>query len=524
MTQTDVVVGSGPAGIAASHALLARGRCVRMIDVGETLENEIAARRDRMASVEPEFWTRTDIEATTRIRRENYGDGIRPFGSDFPVRDTVGFFSDGAPDAFALRPSFALGGLSNGWGAAVLPYRNADLAGWPDIASALAEHYRAVSKFVPIAARQDDLEDVFSLWSSTGAMEYPAGPQGTEFLNRLHRRRAALTAHGVTAGRARIAFQANSCRACGLCLYGCPYGVIFNAAAEIQKLNDREGFSYEGGLRAIRFEDSDQQVRLHVADAKSGEQRIIAGTRLFIGAGVLPTARIVLNSMPDRIQRLTLLDSQQALMPMLHSWSPPKNLETMPSNALAQAFIEIEDTAISPSTIHGQVYAYNDLYRLDLRRRFGALANIFDPLIGALARRLLVIQLFAHSDHCGRISLSLNGAPNDAHLCYSCRESAETRLVLSRAARKLARLLLPAGVLALPSQMRLGEIGSSFHVGGSLPMHDQPSDGQTDIHGRIAGTKRTHVIDASVFPSIPATTITFTVMANAHRIAANASL
>ncbi|MEZ5921055.1 MAG: GMC oxidoreductase [Parvularculaceae bacterium] len=495
-----------------------------MIDVGETLENKLAVRRDRMASVEPKFWAQTDIEATTRIRRENYGDGMRPFGSDFPVRDTVGFFAEGAPDALALRPSFALGGLSNGWGAAVLPYRTTDLTGWPDITGSLAEHYRAVSEFVPIAARQDDLEQVFSLWSSEGAMEYPAGPQGTEFLNRLHRRRVALAARGVTIGRARIAFQANACRACGLCLYGCPYGLIFNAAAEVQKFKNHEGFSYEGGLRAIRFEDREQQVHLHVADAKSGEQRIIEGARLFIGAGVLPTARIVLNSIPNRIQKLTLLDSQQALMPMLHSWSPPNNLETAPSNALAQAFVEIEDKAISQSTIHGQVYAYNDLYRSDLRLRFGLLANIFDPLIGALARRLLVIQLFAHSDHCGKIGVSLSGMPGDACLTYSSKESAETRLILSRAARKLARLLLPAGVLALPSQMRLGEIGSSFHVGGSLPMSNQPSDGQTDIYGRIAGTNHTHVIDASVFPSIPATTITFTVMANAHRIATNAPL
>jgi len=32
-----------------------------------------------------------------------------------------------------------------------------------------------------------------------------------------------------------------------------------------------------------------------------------------------------------------------------------------------------------------------------------------------------------------------------------------------------------------------------------------------------------HLLDASVFPSIPATTITLTVMANAHRIATQAA-
>ena len=40
--------------------------------------------------------------------------------------------------------------------------------------------------------------------------------------------------------------------------------------------------------------------------------------------------------------------------------------------------------------------------------------------------------------------------------------------------------------------------------------------------GRPAGFKRVYVVDSTVFPSIPATTITFTVMANAHRIGTSA--
>jgi choline dehydrogenase-like flavoprotein len=34
---------------------------------------------------------------------------------------------------------------------------------------------------------------------------------------------------------------------------------------------------------------------------------------------------------------------------------------------------------------------------------------------------------------------------------------------------------------------------------------------------------RVHVVDASVLPSVPATTITYTIMANAHRIGWNAA-
>jgi choline dehydrogenase-like flavoprotein len=377
---------------------------------------------------------------------------------------------------------------------------------------------------VPIAAAQDDLADMFPMWRPQGNILPEPGSQGGKLLSRLSRRREALARCGVTAGRARIAYAASGCRACGMCLYGCPYGVIFNAAHEVKKLCSHARFSYEPGMRAVRFEEDDSSVSVVVAEANGQLQRRIAGDRLFIGAGVLSTARIVLNSAPQRLSRLSLRDSQHALMPMLHAWAPPAGLETAPRNAFAQAFLEIEDERLSATTIHAQIYAYNDLYRSDLQLRFGYLAPAFGPLIDVLSRRLLVAQIFAHSDHGGTIGLSLDGGPGDSRLAYSVTADRAAERVLHRSANVISSALFPAGVIALRPQLRLGAIGSSFHVGASLPMSDRPKCDESDTLGRIAGLRRVHVIDASVFPSVPATTITFTVMANAHRIATDAPL
>jgi len=53
-------------------------------------------------------------------------------------------------------------------------------------------------------------------------------------------------------------------------------------------------------------------------------------------------------------------------------------------------------------------------------------------------------------------------------------------------------------------------------------MRESPIKGECDTLGRPKGLKRTHIVDASIFPTIPAPTITFSVMANAHRIASDA--
>jgi len=41
---------------------------------------------------------------------------------------------------------------------------------------------------------------------------------------------------------------------------------------------------------------------------------------------------------------------------------------------------------------------------------------------------------------------------------------------------------------------------------------------RSDMVGRPASLKRVHLLDASTFPTIPATTITYTAMANSDRI------
>jgi choline dehydrogenase-like flavoprotein len=72
------------------------------------------------------------------------------------------------------------------------------------------------------------------------------------------------------------------------------------------------------------------------------------------------------------------------------------------------------------------------------------------------------------------------------------------------------------------SQLQLAQPGRGYHSGGSMPMRLQPGELETDTLGRPYGWRRVHAVDATVLPSIPATTITLSVMANAHRIASAA--
>jgi choline dehydrogenase-like flavoprotein len=85
--------------------------------------------------------------------------------------------------------------------------------------------------------------------------------------------------------------------------------------------------------------------------------------------------------------------------------------------------------------------------------------------------------------------------------------------------RRIAKAGHLLGMFPIPGLVQLGAPGKGNHVGGSFPMRRAPGDLESDVLGRPRGFDRVHVVDASVFPSVPATTVTLTVMANAHRIA-----
>ncbi len=180
------------------------------------------------------------------------------------------------------------------------------------------------------------------------------------------------------------------------------------------------------------------------------------------------------------------------------------------------AYAVLDNPRLSPFLINAQLYGWNEFFARDLIANYGARLPGSAPIWRALARRLIVAQVFLHSDHSHGIALSPS---EDGRLNAVQMTNAATGDIMASAARAYADGFAKAGLVALPFALRHGQVGASFHLGGSLAMSDAPRGAQTDMLGQVPGLHRVHVVDASVLPSIAATTITMTVMANAHRIA-----
>ncbi len=502
----DIVIGSGPAGVSVATALLARGRRVQLIDGGKELEAERVQRRAALAARDPADWSRAERDTWTEPQFHAPEGQVRRCGSDFamePARETLA----SPPPWFALRASRAVGGLSNLWGAAVLPYRKADMAGWPIGIDDLAPHYRAVADFMPIAGQVDDLQEKFPALDMQGAGAMAPGVQGAALLERLAGARDRLARLGVCVGAARVAVGPG-CKRCGLCLHGCPWGLIWSAGQQVAALAGRDGFSYQQGRLAQGFRETGGGVEVTLAGGD-----VLRADRLFIAAGVLETARLLMRS--GVAEELVLRDSQHGFLPLIQRWRARPRVDRMPLTTLPQLFAEIDAPDVSPHLVHAQLYTWNEFFARDLIANYGFGLPPLGAALRALARRLVVAQVFLHSDHSAQIALRL--AP-DGRLAADLRANPDTGATLKRAQARIGRALAAGGLSALGLASRPGAPGSGFHVGASLAMARTPDARQSDVLGRPHGLARVHVVDASVLPEIPAATITYSVMANAHRI------
>jgi choline dehydrogenase-like flavoprotein len=526
MNEGYYIIGSGPTGVSAAKALLDRGLQVTMLDAGVTLEKSKQSALDQTSSSSAADWNQLHLEEF-RSGTKATAKGITlklAYGSDFPYRGGEQFIS--ANGDVGILPSLAQGGLSNVWGAAMLPYLPEDTSDWPINIRDLDPHYRAVLGLTGLAGHDDELAQKFPLF----VKPYNGLRTGSivrSLLDDLSANRDELARQNVLFGHSRLAVAGQNrhglnCAACRMCMYGCPLGLIYNSADTLRDLLKHPNFTYTQNVVVKTFHEVADHVEIVAYELSSGKDVQFKASRLFIAAGTLATTRLVLESLEATNVSVTLKDSQYFLLPLLRNRAASDFEKDEPEHTLSQAFIEIFDRNVSEKSVHLQVYGYNDLYREAIKNTAGPLFGLSKPVVDSFLKRFVLLQGYLHSDYSHEIEARLMPRANDAatgRLALNVKRNPKTEATVKRLITKLRSVKSFTRATPLSPLLKMGSAGRGFHTGGSLPMQSAPGEFETDVLGTPHGCKRVHVVDSSVFPTVPASTITLTAMANAHRIA-----
>jgi ferredoxin len=522
---TALILGSGPAAAGAVLALSRRQDLkITVVDIGLRLEPERQQVVDRLASSDPHSWGAELVESVSAKPMDSVTRGVpekRLYGSDYPFRN-IGQLDgvSASADATTSLISAAYGGFSNVWGSQLMPFTASTFESWPVSAAVIRPHYEAILSQIPYAGEEDDLAGSFPLMHPSAPL--PAlSCRSRWVLDAYARHRAALNGRGITLGKARLAVDAANCVRCGMCMTGCPYALIYSAAQTFDSLCRSNRVTHHSGFMVLKIEEQTDRVVVIATELATGRTQRFEADRVYVACGAMGTTRLVCASLGLLDVELPMLESQQFVLPMV-SRRPTPDPRREPTFTLNQfnMIVALDESSVDLSQLH--FYTFNSAFtdampsalrghamervRVQLLRRLTA---AFGYLPSWRSPRLLV-RVKSKSNGAGvpELNVSRDRVPPG--------RNAMLRTVLTRLGQSAPVLdLYPV----LP-MLRLAAGGKSYHWGGSFPHTNNRSvTFGSDRWGRVGSWQRVHLVDASVFPSVPAMTFTLTIMANAHRVA-----
>ncbi|RJQ56229.1 MAG: GMC family oxidoreductase [Nitrospiraceae bacterium] len=526
MNNMMYVVGSGPSGIACAYTLLKAGYKVTLLDVGFTLKDESQSLVNRYRKDRDTAELIKDIHLLRKKHRQQ--SDVQPaktlFGSDFPYKGIDDTFVEN-DDKAVIRSSLAKGGFSTVWGANVSCIIPKEMLGWPITFNELKPYYTLLEEIIDIASPKGEMSEIFPV-NIGYPPSFPLGKQGNDLYESLKPYKDDLADDGLYFGRAKLAVGSKysldnkGCSPCGLCMHGCPNNAIFNSAFLLTQLQKDDNFTYLPGKLVTRFSEDNGEVEIHIKDIHSSDESILKGCRLFLACGVINTTCIVARSLNLTDHEFIIKDSQKYVFPLLR-WHRSRGCVKEKEHTADQIYMEIDNPSVSPNIVHLQYYGYNDLMLEPLRQRLGSITELVPKLFSGFFERLMICFVYFHSDDSGAMSLKVHeykpGTKGMGEIKGQINPKSDAIMKSILRLLKKHRHALGGIPLGLGVQTLLP--GDSQHIGSTLPMSQSPNAYQTDLLGRPSGCERVHIVDSSVLPSIPATPLTLTVMANACRIA-----
>ena len=302
---------------------------------------------------------------------------------------------------------------------------------------------------------------------------------------------------------------------------GCPYGLIYSTAQTFDALRHAGRVTFNGGLLALKVIEEANRVRVITKEVATGQIRPFEADRVFVACGAIGTTRLVSNSLGLFNADLPMLESRQFVLPLLslHATEDPRNKRDFTLNQF-NMIVAPGGGSVDLSTLH--FYTFNP-----------AFINGLPPLLRTRSAEWLQVQLLRRLTIAFGYLPSWNSARLRVHIGSRCEQPGLPDFHISSEAPPpgqgqmlravLLRLIQSARILdlyPLIPMLRLSATGKSYHWGGSFPhTTDRPIVFSSDRLGRVGSWERIHLVDASVFPTVPAMTFGLTVMANAHRIA-----
>jgi choline dehydrogenase-like flavoprotein len=428
--------------------------------------------------------------------------------------------------------SFAAGGLAEAWTGGSYPFLDEELEAFPFGYAELAPYYGEVARRIGISGTTDD--DLARFFPPHDGILPPLDldEHSRLLLETYGRKRRELNEElGCFLGRSRVAALTRtmngrcSCSYCGRCQWGCPSGAFYTPSLTLNECRSYENFEYRAGLYVDHFRfGTDGRIQQVVAHSlMNGTKEEISTGTLVLAAGTLSSSNIFLRSIYlDTRQTIALrglMDNRQILMPFVN-WRMFGRRYNPDTYQYHQVAIGIEGerpldyihglvTTLKTAIVHPVIQTLPFDLKMSL--------SVFRNLHGALG--LVNINFPDRRRDDNYLALEAAKKPDETRLVIHYQPDAGEATRMKRGLAMFRRVLSKLGCIAPQSMTRPRPMGSSVHYSGTVPMSKEYRQLSCSGECRSYDFPNLFFVDGTTFPDLPAKNLTFTLMANAARVA-----
>lgn len=531
-----IVVGSGASGVHFALSLLKKGYKVTMLDVGYQKPNPLNSKdgftelkenlRDTVS-----YFLGKEFEAFIPPGHDSEYYGLPPSKNHvFLEPPQLKFSSNGFSPLF----SFAQGGLAEAWTGGTYPLNDSEIQDFPFSIDELMPYYGQIADRIGVSGERDDL-DVFYPFHESIIPPIDFDANSRLLISRYNLKKKLLNKkYNFYMGRSRVAVLSqdkNGRKACdskGRCIWGCPGGAFYTPSMTLEECKTYDNFKYIPDMYVRHFNfDAEGQIfsvtAESVTDSKYYDFKL---DKLILAAGTLSSSKIYLESIYRKTSEIIklrgLMDNRQVLIPFL-------NLK-MVGKAAKLDFYQYHQLAIYINSknpkecIHGQITTCKSAIihpiiksiPCDYRRAI----YIFRNFHAALGLINLNFSDYRRDDN--YVSLKKEKQSGDYTLMINYQSNPNENKYLSQSTKTIKKALLRLGCIVPPGMVYRRPMGASVHYSGTIPMSENKMPFTTSKYCQSHDFNNLYFVDGTALPFLPAKNLTFTLMANAIRIAEEA--
>lgn len=522
-----LVIGSGISGACAAYRLVELGATTRVLDVGQDDPASRAAIPDKPFQ---ELRRGDPNQAAYFIGRNREGvpgKGVVVGAQLTPPRQ---FIHRQSQEYFPVEPgpftpliATAVGGLGAGWGAAAFVFSPPELESTGLPAGDMAAAYHRAAALIGISG---DRGSPVSKWFWPGDAPLQPPLDLDDNSSNILARWGHADSLGVHAGRIPMAILTRDLgdrRAnpyFDMDFYGDSGKSVFRPRYLIEELRSNPAFDYRAGMAVFQIDSKPgERPCVHAVNTATGAIEKFTAARVVLCANALNSGRIVLNS-------LSLAKAQTTLLCNPYTYFPSVNLGMLGRPAgdrrhsLAQFGGVLLDDAGREIDGVFQMYSYRSLLLFKLVKEIPLPPSLGLLLARTLATSLSIFGIFFRDKMTeGKRMELVAGQPLEKPKLRFAHSFTPNEIAWKRACEARFRSALLRSHCVPIGQVDPGPAGS-IHYAGTIPFTNPVNPHvRTLPDGTIAGLPNVFTGDSSSWSALPAKGLSFTLAANAIRVA-----